>query len=162
MDLPQRKANRLKTYDYSSAGAYFVTVCTKLRRNTLSTIDENGRLVLKFPGIIAEQFVRRISEYYTNVIIDRYVIMPNHIHLLLRFEKNVPDAQGPTLGTVMGWYKYNVTKQINAECNNSGIQFFQRSFHDHVIRGEKDYLKIWEYIENNPARWKEDCFYISD
>lgn len=63
-----------------------MTVCTKQRRNTLCVIDENGRLVLKFPGIIAEQFVCRISECYTNVKIDKYVIMPNHIHLLLRFK----------------------------------------------------------------------------
>ena len=86
--------------------------------------------------------------------------MPNHIHILLRIDNIAGTGNpSPTLGKIIGWYKYQVTKTVNDWCGTIGARFFQRSYHDHVIRGEKDYSEIWEYIHNNPAMWKEDCFY---
>ena len=163
MELPKRKTNRIKYYDYSSGGAYFVTICTEGRKNLLCTIVGDGSPVPKLPGQIAEQFIGMISTKYPSVSVRKYVIMPNHIHLLLLF--CAPDGTGnpsPTLGNVVGWYKYNATKQINLQTGSIGTKLFQRSFHDHVIRGEKDYQKIWEYIEHNPLRWQEECFYTAE
>ena len=85
--------------------------------------------------------------------------MPNHVHLLLSLTRNEADKSSPTVSDMVAWYKYQVTKEINAKEKTPGERFFQRSFHDHVIRGEKDYEKIWDYIHQNPLRWHMDCFY---
>ena len=82
------------------------------------------------------------------------MIMPDHIHLLLRFDWDFGTGYpSPTLGNVIGWYKYQVTKQANAQLNNSSEKLFQRSYYDHVIRNQQDYNEVWEYIENNPLKW---------
>ena len=158
MEAAKRKANRLKNYDYSRPGAYFVTICTQDKRCILCEIVGDGSPVPKDPGLIAEAAIRRIHEKYPAVHTDRFVVMPNHIHLLLSFDGGTGDPS-PTLGDVIAWFKYTATKEINREAGVSGQRVFQRSFHDHIIRSEADYQKIWEYIEDNPRRWAEDCYY---
>lgn len=158
--LPERKRNRLKNFDYSSNGAYFVTICTEDRRKMLCEIVGDGLPVPKPPGIIAERLIREIPKKYPSVCVDHYVVMPNHIHMLLRLtEHGGTGNPSPTLGNIVGWYKYQVTKQINEKTGTEGNSVFQRSYHDHVIRGERDYQRIWNYIDGNTLRWKEDCFY---
>jgi dipeptidase len=87
---------------------------------------------------------------------DEYVVMPNHIHAILDVQEQGLKTDLPV---VIGQYKMAVTKRIRSE--KPGFQVWQRSFHDHVIRNRKSYEKIWTYIENNPAKWEEDCFYIA-
>ena len=85
---------------------------------------------------------------------DKYVVMPDHIHLLLRFDWDLGTGNpSPTLGNVIGWYKYQVTKQINLQTKTESAKIFQRSYYDHVIRNQQDYNEVWEYIENNPKKW---------
>ena len=154
MELPQRKPNRLSDYDYDQNGAYFVTVCTQDRKKILSTIVGDGSPVPKPAGMIAETMIAQIPDKYPSVSVDKYVIMPDHIHLLLRFDRDIGTGNpSPTLGTVVGWYKYQVTKQINLYSNNKGERIFQRSYYDHVIRNQQDYNEVWAYIENNPRKW---------
>ena len=160
MNLPKRKANRLKEYDYSRPGSYFVTICTEKRMKTLCDIVGDGFPVPKEAGMIAEMFIQEIPVRYSMVHVNHYVIMPNHIHLLLSIDAiNGMGNPSPTLGNVIGWYKYQVTKEMNQRAGTVGKRLFQRSFHDYVIRGEKDYQKIWNYIDGNPLKWTEDCFY---
>ncbi|MBR2888912.1 MAG: transposase [Oscillospiraceae bacterium] len=159
MDLPKRKPNRLQYYDYSTPGAYFITICTSNRKCFLwdtvgASIARPQTPQLSDWGVIVDQAIRDIPEFYPAIAIDHYVVMPNHIHLLLRIQT---DGDGrpmvaPTISRVVQQLKGIVTKQI-------GVSIWQKLFHDHVIRGEQDYLKIWEYIDSNPARWKDDCFY---
>ena len=160
---PQRKPNRLPEFDYSSNRAYFVTICTQDRKNTLCSIVGDGSPVPKPYGSIAASYIAAIPGKFPQVHVDHFVVMPNHIHLLLFIDHSVtPHLPCPTLGNVVGWYKYQVTRQINQQYNTPGTKVFQRSYHDHVIRGDKDYLKIWEYIDTNPLRWTKDCFYSED
>ena len=160
---PQRKPNRLPEFDYSSNHAYFVTICTQDRKNTLCRIVGDGSPVPKPYGTIAASYISAIPSKFPQVHVDHFVVMPNHIHLLLFIDHLVlPGLPCPTLGNVVGWYKYQVTRQINQQYNSPGTKVFQRSYHDHVIRGDKDYLKIWEYIDTNPLRWTKDCFYLED
>ena len=160
MELPRRKKNRLENYDYSMPGVYFVTICTKHKRMVLSDIVGDGLPVPKPAGKIAAQWIERIPEKYDQVSVLHSVVMPNHIHMLLRIEKvGGTGDPSPTLGNIIGWYKYHVTKYVNEQEGTQGQVLFQRSYHDHVVRGEKDYRKIWNYIEGNPMKWKEDCFY---
>ena len=152
MEFSQRKPNRLTEYDYSQNGAYFVTICTQDRKKVLSDIVGDGSPVPKPTGKIAEEYIRQIPSKYATVSVDQYVIMPDHIHMLLRIDKGTGNPS-PTLGNVIGWYKYQVTKRVNTHLNNSGEKLFQRSYYDHVIRNQQDYDEIWEYIENNPRKW---------
>jgi len=145
MNDSKRKPNRLYAYDYSQNGAYFITICTQDRKKILSSIVGDGSSVPKPYGIIAEEMIAQISVKYPSVTVDKHVIMPDHIHLLLRFDRN--------LGNVIGWFKYQVTKQVDAQFNLNGAKLFQRSYYDHVIRNQQDYGEIWQYIENNPRKW---------
>ena len=154
MELQERKRNRIYEYDYSQNGAYFVTVCTQNRREILSDIVGDGSPVPKPIGAVAEGVIRQIPDKYPAVVVDKYVIMPDHIHLLLRITPNIGTGDpSPTLGSVMGWYKYQVTRQANLLTGTQGERIFQRSYYDHVIRNQQDYDEIWQYIENNPRKW---------
>lgn len=163
MDLPKRKPNRLQGFDYSSPYAYFVTICTEKRKNTLCSIVGDGSPVPKPAGQIAVQMIRKIPSHFPSVRVEHAVVMPNHIHLLLLLnEQSGTGNPSPTLGDVVGWFKYQVTKQVNQAAQADGSRFFQRSFHDHIVRNEQDYLRIWTYIDNNPLLWEKDCFFCPD
>ena len=170
--LPERKRNRLRNYDYSSCGAYFITICTKDRKNIFwdkkqpNIVGEAISLPptpkLSTYGQIAEDAIQAIPEHYSHVEVNRYVIMPNHIHLILlilydggRLIASPTDGTNPTISTVVGQMKRCVSKEI-------GMPVWQRSFHDHVIRDRRDYEEISKYIYENPARWREDCFYTEE
>ena len=207
-----RKGIRLPAYDYSSEGAYFVTVCTDGKRRILSELPTVGADSVRpyalsgsangadnsicshaLPGatVVADDSVRhhvltgatvaagdsvrptvptiltpirKIIEdcilslplHNHGIRLDKYVVMPNHIHLLLRFVPAEGGQSRPPLQKVMQSLKSVTTRK----CWEFGIsKLWQRSFYDHVIRNETDYLKIWQYIEENPLRWSEDVFF---
>lgn len=165
MDLPKRKPNRLKNYDYASNGAYFITICTANRRCILSVIVGDGSPVPKLTkyGSIVQKTVQEIHAKYPTALAEKFVIMPNHIHIILMLSHSGGTGNpSPTLGNIVGWFKYTCTKRINQSMGTAGVSVFQRSYHDHVIRSEADYLKIWQYIDTNPIKWKEDCFYSDE
>ena len=156
MDLPKRKPIRLNGYDYSEPGAYFVTICTKNRECILGNIVGEGLCALPqneltHIGRETEKTIRYINDNYNNVSIDKYVIMPNHIHLIVVLNDSGGHGN-PPLQNVIGQLKSYTT-------NKFGDILWQRSYHDHIIRGERDYWKIWEYIDTNVIKWKTDCFY---
>ena len=154
MEIRQRKQNRIAEYDYSTNGAYFVTICTYQRQRILSSIVGDGKPVPKPIGLIAESYIHQIPIKYPSIFVDNYVIMPDHIHILLRIDSLAGTGNpSPTLGTVIGWYKYQLTKQVNLQCGTQGQRLLQRSYYDHVIRNQQDYDEIWQYIENNPKSW---------
>ena len=153
MEISERKHNRLTQYDYALNGAYFVTICTHERRKTLSSLVGDGFPVPKAVGKIAEEIIAQIPRKYPSVMVDKYVIMPDHIHIIFRFAWEGTGNPSPTLGNVVGWYKYQVTKQVNLQMQMPGSKIFQRSYYDHVIRNQRDYDEIWQYIENNPKKW---------
>ena len=152
MEFVQRKINRIPEFDYGTNGAYFVTICTQDRKRVLGDIVGDGFPVPKTIGLLAEEYIKQIPEKYPGVYVDKYVIMPDHIHMLLRIDCGTGNPS-PTLGNVIGWYKYQVTKEYNRCANAECTRLFQRSYYDHVIRNQRDYDEIWQYIENNPRKW---------
>ncbi len=159
MDLPKRKRTRLQGYDYSQNGYYFVTICTKDKEKLLCEIVGEGLCALPKTnltdiGKITDNAINFVNQKYDRITVDKYVIMPNHIHLIIKIEKQTGGLGGPPLQHVIGRLKSFITHKY-------GKPIFQRSFHDHVIRGEQDYLKIWNYIDTNPQKWSEDCFYVA-
>ncbi len=164
-ELPKRKDIRLKGFDYG-VGAYFITICTQNRRCDLSAIVGEGSPLphLSHHGKIVENLIQQISRKYPEISIDKYVIMPNHIHLLLSITL-LDDGRGnpsPTLLAAIGWFKFQATKEINRQRGTIGEKVFQRSFYDHVIRNQKDYDEIYKYICENPLRWQEDTLYAEE
>ena len=162
MELPKRKQNRLTEYDYSMPNAYFITICTENRKNLFwrdmrAIIDQPQNVPLTGVGTIVQWSVMNIPKHYPMISVDHFVIMPNHLHLLLQIHADVggrPIA-APTISMVINQTKGVVSKK-------AGFSVWQKGFHDHVIRNEKDYLEIWNYIDGNPSKWEEDCFYVKE
>ncbi len=159
MYLKKRKPTRLKDYNYSSDGAYFITICTHKKQNLFGNIVGEGlcalpSIILSPIGKIVEESIKYISESYIGIMVDKFVIMPNHIHLIIRIDNGTGGHGDPPLQVqdVIGRLKSFTT-------NKYGKTLWQRSFHDHIIRGEEDYLKIWNYIDTNPQKWQDDCYY---
>ena len=169
MNLPKRKPTRLKEYDYSTPGAYFITICTKGRKQLLSRIIV-GTGVLDCPqniltnfGEIANKHLINMSNFYENIKIEKYVVMPNHIHLLARIseiDKQCGPSKTPVpTNSLISQFVSTFKRFCNKEYDKN---IWQRSYHDHIISGEKDYQKIWEYIDNNVIKWEKDCFYNNE
>ena len=161
MERPERKRTRLKEYDYSQNGHYFITICSHSRKNIFGRIVGQGlapaEMQLSPYGKIASEELRNLEKRYPFFKIDKYVIMPNHIHAIAVIENAAGASPCPTLSDIVCTFKSLTTRKCHL--NNPNQKIWQTSFHDHIIRGEKDYLEIWEYIDTNPAKWKEDCFY---
>ena len=149
MGFCERKPNRIPEYDYSTNGAYFVTICTQDRKKILCDIvGDDAHIVPKTYGMIAEKYIRNVPE------IEKYVIMPDHIHMIIRLDNGSMWASTPTdcqpqhnrISNIVRSIKVLVAKEI-------GESIFQRSYYDHVIRNQQDYNEIWQYIEKNPRKW---------
>ena len=163
MELPKRKPTRLKGYNYSQDGYYFIIICTNKRKNLVSNIVGQGLAPAEnklYPfGKIAEQELQDLEKRYQEVKIDKYVIMPNHIHAIVVIKSKTAGASPcPTLSDLVCTFKSITTHKCRLL--NTDVKIWQTSFHDHIIRDETDYMKIWNYIDTNPQKWDEDCFYI--
>ena len=161
MELPKRKKIRLPGYDYSQKGAYFITVCTKDKARLLGEIVGQGLCSCRLTdmGEIARQEIEKISERFPCAFVDKYVIMPNHFHMILLLDaKRQEQSPCPTVGDVMCALKSISTRKANIADNTPGRKIWQFRFYDHIIRSEQDYQEISQYIEENPQRWNEDRF----
>ena len=179
--LPRRRPLHLPGYDYAQAGAYFVTVCTRAREPLLGQVVA-GEVVLSPFGQIADAVWRWLGEQYAYVVIDTYVVMPNHLHGILWIVDDPVSAAGglggclrsgrsrttatqtplpnetkrKPLGRLIGAFKTVSTKQINLLRSTPGAAFWQRNYYEHIIRGERALERIRRYIRSNPARWEYD------
>lgn len=168
MDQPIRKTNRLKDYDYSQNGAYFITICSDghqnifWKSNLIRMLQNNGELLYSDElfssyGLIVEKVIQAINDRYEDINIEKYVIMPNHIHMIVLIMNdgklaNTLHHANEKIPSLVSTFK----RFSNKECGGS---IWQRSYYDHVIRDQKDYEKIWQYIEDNPIKWLEDEYY---
>ena len=167
MDRQTRKNIRLTNYDYSSNGLYFITVCTRNRIHYFSEITEDPsfvgadiiRPIIKMINIghILDFSINDIKNHYGNVSVVKYCIMPDHVHLIISImndiyaENDGRIISAPTVSTIIGSLKRFVSKKL-------GFSIWQKSFHDHIIRNEKEFLEICNYIDNNPINWVNDIY----
>ncbi len=165
MNLPNRKPIRLKNFNYSEQGVYFITICVKDKKCILSQIVGDG--VIDVPeiklldyGKIAEKQILSINEAYDFLNIESYVIMPNHIHLLVKvLKRNSEGMSGTPSPTNMEIPK--LVSTFKRFCNKTyGENIWQRGYNDRIIRDEADYIKHLEYIKNNTLKWNKDKYYI--
>ena len=168
---------RLKSWDYSSEGAYFITICTKNMLNYFGRIV-NQKVKLSAMGIIVNEEWLKTGVVRNNVILDEYVIMPNHIHGLIFLLNKLDRVETPrwgvsnsetthrvvsttikkdTISSIIGQFKSKCSKRIN-EFEIKNFQW-QPLFHDHIIRNHKELFNIRKYIINNPLKWAFDEYY---
>ena len=154
---------RLPNYDYSQNGAYFITFCTWHREHALARVgrDDLGAPAVQLTeyGQIVDRYIRSIPSAYPHVTLSNYVVMPNHVHLLLLVSADgAPESSRPTprstqlIPRIVGALKRFSNR-------DAGFDLWQTSFHDHIIRSESDFLSVWNYISANPIRWSEDIYY---
>jgi REP element-mobilizing transposase RayT len=179
-----RKLPRLKNYDYTQSGCYFLTICTKDKQHLLGKIVGSDALVapnittatvqLSEYGILVKAQIDKIETHY-HATVENYVIMPNHVHLLITINgasftdnssllgvtrASLPTVTGganisppaTTIPNIISALKSIVTKSV-------GKNIWQESYHDHIIRDEEDMVIRWQYIDNNPAKWIDDTYY---
>ncbi|MCK9314394.1 MAG: transposase [Methanocorpusculum sp.] len=165
MKLPQRKFQRLKNYNYSQNNAYFITICTQNRLPLFGKI-ENSNLILNNAGLMVFNKFEEISEFYPDIIIDKFIVMPNHLHAIMLIQHD-GTAQGPfpTLSEYIKRFKTLTTKLYidfvkKGEYPPFDKKIWQKSYYDHIIHNEAEYQKICEYIDTNPLKWELDKYYI--
>jgi REP element-mobilizing transposase RayT len=175
-----RRSTRCKGYDYSQPGYYFVTICLHDKtQNMFGYITNTIMVENDFAGIVRRCW-ENLPKYYTNITLDEFVVMPNHVHGIIIIRDTIvfpsmhqtkclnttngrdnpaPTVQNqkhaPALGNIVAYLKYDSTRYINI-LRDSKKPVWQRSFHDHIIRDEKSLWMIREYIDNNPAQWAID------
>jgi len=174
--IQQRKAMRLKGYDYNQAGAYFVTICCQNRECLFGKIID-GQLILNDYGVIVEQVWNNLADHFYGIVeIDQAVVMPNHFHGIVVINRNEASssiaqhsAEGKPaffqcktqLGKTIAYFKYQTTKLINQRRNTAGTKIWQRNYYDHIIRNEASLKIIQQYVLDNPVRWKNDQLHPS-
>jgi len=185
-NIGHRRSIRLKGYDYSQAGLYFITICCYDRVCLFGEIvgaenNESSKMALNDAGKIANQCWMEIPKHFPNSVLHKHIIMPNHVHGIIELksepvgaENFPPNKNGAndynrandysplrspskTIGSIVRGFKIGVTKWFR---NNTYYKtIWQRNYHEHIIRNEKSYKTISEYIINNPAKWQYDKFY---
>ena len=162
MNDPQRKHLRLEYYDYSQPGSYFITICTRERKQEVlcsiepavgAIINRPPRISMTPLGRIVDETIRAIPDHYPGISVDQFIIMPDHVHLILSFRNIGPDGRqiaAPTpLSKIIQQMKRIASKQ-------AGVPLWQKGFYDHVIRNDVDLANVRQYILNNPLKWIED------
>ena len=158
-----RQSIRLKKYDYSQKGLYFITIVTQGRKNLFGEIIDN-KMVLNIAGEMIEEIHNNIVNDFEMIRLHKYIIMPNHIHTIIEIV-GVPLVgtrdKNKTIGDIIGAFKSITTNRYIQMVKENSVSPFekriwQRNYWDHIIRDENDYNKITEYIVNNPLTWAED------
>ncbi|MDR2182956.1 MAG: hypothetical protein LBE55_02165 [Clostridiales bacterium] len=162
-NVPVRKPNRLKNYDYSSAGAYLVTVCTDGHNQLFGMIASRGGrpevaptslMQLSPLGKIVEAEIWQLSNTYDGVYVDCYVIMPNHVHMIIVIRNGGGRPKvAPTISRMMQQWKGAVTKKAKTTV-------WQKSFHERIIRNTDEYQRFVHNIHNNPSYWEKDRYFV--
>ena len=178
MDMEERKPLRLKNFDYSKNGAYFITICTKDRKPLLSSIvgadvldgpsnasRHTPTVTLKPHGIVADKYIRQLNDFYDHLSVNQFVIMPDHIHIVLIVQNasnedspNSSDGPSRTSAPTDSRQHSAVSRFVSTFkrfCNKEyGVDIWQRGYYDHIIRNNDDYEEVCRYIHENPLRWE--------
>jgi REP element-mobilizing transposase RayT len=161
--FPVRKKLRLRDFDYSLNCAYFVTVCAYKKRCMFGVI-ENGTMNLNTNGKIVQNIWKDLLKHYVSIDNDVFTIMPNHVHgIIVIHEENWRSGSKPdptkkyTLSEIVRAFKTYSSRKINASRHSQGTVLWQHGYFEHVIRDEKEYYEIGEYILSNATKWENDA-----
>ena len=160
MDHANRKRLRLPHYDYSKSGCYFITLCTQNRQhlfeleNRTFTGDHDNKTDCCTQNLILHNWISELINCFTNISIDLYVILPDHLHMMI----TIHQTSGISLSDIMQYFKSGTTRDYISRVKEGSLppfekKLWQKSYYDHVIRNPQDYEETWRYIENNPKKW---------
>ncbi len=173
-----RHSIRLKDYDYTQSGAYFITLVTYQRENRFGKIINREMKINEYWEIVVNEW-KKSALIRAEIELDVYVVMPNHFHAIVYITDNfdvhrcrgdrpiaptTTISAGPTpksIGALVAGFKSAVTHQINQKCLTSGLPVWQRNYYEHIIRNEKSFLKIRRYILENPMQWEQDSLHVA-
>ena len=167
-EYKQRK-RRLADWDYSSGGIYFVTFCTIGREPLLGRIisaeDSSGIEAVFQPsriGALCEEAIANIGDRFDGATIDRYTIMPNHVHLLIEITEESACEPVGRHAKIVPQIVASIKSAVTRKAREESLEFkvWQQSYHDHIVRNEADLSRIREYIDQNPLKWAIDKFYV--
>ena len=155
-----RRSLRLRGYDYSQAGAYFVTICIHGQDCLFGQVVEGETRLSEYGGVVSKCW-NELSFHYPYVETDEYAVMPNHLHgIIVITASTEPDLRSThnhhALGQIVGYFKYQSTKEINERRRTPGARVWQRNYYEHVIRSEDELNRIRKYIAENPLKWEMD------
>ncbi len=150
-NIHHRRSLRLQGYDYTQAGAYFITLCVQHREQLFGAVMDSS-MQLSPTGIIVRDTWEWLASHYDYLELDAFVIMPDHLHGILVLAP-MTDIKRKSLGGLVGAFKTVSTKHINMMRNTPGTNVWQRNYYEHIIRNENDLHKIRAYIATNPIRW---------
>jgi REP element-mobilizing transposase RayT len=162
-NIHHRRSVRLREYDYSSNGYYFVTICTQHREHIFGEIV-NGKMALSESGKIVDVWWRKIFVKYDYVLMDEYVIMPNHMHGIMvivgagfpRPQEIMYENRILGIGQIIAFFKYQTTKVMNVLQDMPGNRVWQRNYYERVIRCGAELKNARQYIIDNPRKWVDD------
>lgn len=171
--IHHRHSIRLRDYDYSQEGFYFITICVKDKQCDFGKI-ENGKMILSEIGNIADNCWREIPQHFPDVKLGDFVIMPNHIHGIIEIvngasvgaknfsplqseQSNAFKSPSRSIGSIIRGFKIGVTKWCNQ--NNHSYFQWQKNYYEHIIRDGKEFKNIQWYILGNIAKWNEDEYF---
>jgi REP element-mobilizing transposase RayT len=187
-NVHHRKSIRLKGYDYSQAGLYFITICVQDRLCLFGEIVD-GKMILNNAGKIADECWLKIPKHFPNPVLHEHIVMPNHIHGIIELQRNdsvvgtrhvvsLPDnTENPlwkshVMSVSQNQFSHPIPGSVSVIvqqykssvkrfCNKNNFSHFllQSRFYEHIIRNEQSYEHIADYIINNPKNWKEDNFF---
>ncbi|MEI7840468.1 MAG: transposase [Methylococcaceae bacterium] len=192
-DIHHRRSIRLKGYDYSQAGLYFVTICTHYSLPLFGEIIK-GEMILNEAGMMIQNQWRKINQRFLSVVLHESIVMPNHFHAIIELvganpcgcpasdnetnemseifadkragfiDKRAGTSPAPTIGDIVGAFKSLTTNEYIKNVRQNNWQSFEkriwlRNYHEHIIRDENSYVKISNYVQTNPQKWREDCFF---
>lgn len=163
---PGRRSIRLRHYDYSQPGYYFITICCQNKVSLFGSIS-SGEIKLNAAGNIIAKWYYKLESKFTAIKCHDVVIMPNHFHCVIEIISNEGGHADPPLPVIIQWFKTMTTNDYIKGVKNNGWATFdrrlwQRNYYEHVIRNEESYSAIAEYIQTNPAKWREDKYYTPD
>ncbi|MGV8059749.1 MAG: transposase [Smithellaceae bacterium] len=159
-----RRSIRLRDYDYSQAGAYFVTICV-LRRECLFGEIIDGEMIMNEMGRIVLAVWTDLPNHYKHIILDEYMVMPNHVHGIINIvgaglkpalTKPAPTEKQQGLPEIIRGFKTFSSRRINVFCNKPGCSVWQRNYYERVIRNENELFLAREYVVHNPLKWELD------
>jgi REP element-mobilizing transposase RayT len=157
----KRKSNRLRDYDYSRDGYYFITICTRGRKNFFGDIKE-GTMALNRCGEIVNRCWRDLARHYPNCSLNSFVVMPNHVHGIIVIDNGDVVGNGlkpfPThgLSEIIRGFKTFSSRKINEEIKIDNKFQWQKLFYDHIMRDDKSLENLRQYIMYNPLKWELD------
>ncbi len=162
-----RRSIRLPNYDYGTSAAYSLT-CVTHQRECLFGKVVKGKMVLSVLGLIVDECWQAVAIHFESVTLDAFVVMPNHVHGIVVIESgnsgnndvadapNVAVQKFPKLGQIVGYFKYQVAKRVNLRRDTTAAPVWQRNYHEHIIRNQREWDALRKYIADNPMQWTLD------